>query len=349
MNKKYLVATTLMFSLLCSAACSNVVGAYSDDPYGPVVNCDADLPMDKLLQCIDEKYAEMDKIHQTLRIKERSKYFLKHKRLKELSLDTNEISYFPRLKNNTLYDRSKTGNGAFQVKEDKYKNLILGIFQSSDGHNRIGYKLQHPFKEGMTGNYIDNIDIGYGIYLTRKYTRSYWAASKDVLITVYNNKRKLYAGSYEIVPLNNNKALYIINISTYCQRNFSPKEIEFAVEKGVFPDKNMFPIYTLPLESKDKSFDTCGNNYLYFTDVTDRIPEYIHNYPIPKQEQSNHPFHYTSASSYGIYVNYKIYPNKIINLSADRRENPTKIYVNLNNHTFEISLSREGDYTDKQS
>ena len=174
------------------------------------------------------------------------------------------------------------------------------------------------------------------------YTRSYWATSKDVLITIYNDNKKLYAGSYEIVPLDNNEALYIINISVYCQRNFSSKEIEFAKEKGVFPNENMFPIYALPLESKDKSFDTCGSGYLYFTDVTDKIPEYVHNYPIPKHKQSNSPFIYTSSTRYGSYVDYKTYPNKIISLSADKRDNPTKLYVNLNNRTFEIPLSKEG-------
>ena len=65
MNKKYFVATTLIFGLLCSAACSTIVGAYSDDPYGPVVDCDSELPMDELVQCVKDQYEMMDKIHMT--------------------------------------------------------------------------------------------------------------------------------------------------------------------------------------------------------------------------------------------------------------------------------------------
>ena len=216
--------------------------AYDDSPYGPVVDCDADLPMDELIQCVEDQYEMMDKIHQTPMLRERSKYFLSNKKAKDIPILSKEISYFPKLKNNILYDRSKSGNGTFQVKEDKYKNLTLGIFQYPNASNRIGYKLQHPLSEGLVGNYINNTNNGYDTYLTRKYIRSYWAASKDVLITVCNNRKKVYAGSYEIIPINNDKALFVINISTYCQRSFSQKEIDFAKEKGYFPDKNMFPI-----------------------------------------------------------------------------------------------------------
>lgn len=346
--KKIFTVTTFTICLLSSSACSTVVGAYNEDPYGPVVNCDSKLPMNELLQCVDEQYAAMDKIFRSRIIKEKDKSFKSKKKAPGLFLNSKEISYFPELKNNTLYDRDKNGNGAFHIKDDRYKNLTLGIYQNRNSNNRIGYKLRHPFKDGLVGNYIENVDINTKAYLTRKYKRSYWSASKDVLITVSNNKKKLYAASYEVVPLNNNMALYVINISAYCQQFFSQKEIEFAKKRGNFPDKNMIPIFTLPLESKEKSFYSCGSGYLYFTDITDKIPEYRYNYPIPKHEQSNQPFHYTSATNFGTYVDYKTYPNKVINLSADRRENPEKLYVNLNNRTFEIPLSEQGGNVNKQ-
>ncbi len=333
--------------IVCSTACSLFAGAYSDDPHGSVVDCDSKLPMNELLHCIDDKYAVMDKIYMSPIIRERRKALLRYKKTEEPALSSEEVSSFPKLKNNILYDRNKTGNGAFHIKDDKYNNLTLGIYQTTHTFNRIGYKLQFPFKEGIAGNYIDNTNIGYDGYVTRKYARSYWAASKDILITTSKGKKKLYAGSYEVIPLKDNKALYIINVSTYCQRDFSKKEIEFAKEKGVFPDENMCPIYTLPLESIDKSFDICGSGYLYFTDTTDRIPEYVEDYPIPKNEQSNQPFDHNQATSYGKYINYETYSNKIINLSADKRNNPTKLYINLKNRTFEISLSKLGVNTDK--
>ena len=41
----------------------------TDDPYGPVVNCDANLPMNELLRCVEDKFAFMDKLYEPRRIR----------------------------------------------------------------------------------------------------------------------------------------------------------------------------------------------------------------------------------------------------------------------------------------
>ena len=69
--------------------------------------------------------------------------------------------------------------------------------------------------------------------------------------------------------------------------------------------------------------------YIYFTDNFDNSIGYLEG-------------RYIGAEWEPITILYKEHPNKFIHLSANKRENPTKLYVNLNNRTFEIPLSKEG-------
>ena len=54
MQKKYFLNLFIVLGTALLAGCSALVGAYSDNPYGPVVNCDSDLPTDELILCIKE-------------------------------------------------------------------------------------------------------------------------------------------------------------------------------------------------------------------------------------------------------------------------------------------------------
>ena len=133
MNKKCFAITTLIFGLLCSAAYSTIVGAYSDDPYGPVVDCDSELPMDKLIQCVKDQYEMMDKIHMTPNQKEDRKWAKiysegKYKHiganicgnkifLEELNQIFNSIIKTPRTSQRHVFDRGKFGSIHFGTAE----------------------------------------------------------------------------------------------------------------------------------------------------------------------------------------------------------------------------------------
>ena len=49
MPKKYSLNLFIVLGTALLAGCSALVGAYSDNPYGPVVTCGSDLPTDELI------------------------------------------------------------------------------------------------------------------------------------------------------------------------------------------------------------------------------------------------------------------------------------------------------------
>ena len=52
----------LLVPLLTVMMSCSVVGAFeTDDPYGPVVDCDANQPMDDLLKCVEKEYNKRTK------------------------------------------------------------------------------------------------------------------------------------------------------------------------------------------------------------------------------------------------------------------------------------------------
>ena len=63
MPKKYFFNLFIVFGTAVLAGCSTLIGAYGDNPYGPVVNCDSNLPTDELIRCIKDQYELMDKIY----------------------------------------------------------------------------------------------------------------------------------------------------------------------------------------------------------------------------------------------------------------------------------------------
>lgn len=60
-------AIILSLMVMSQMGCSYL--GVTDDPYGPVVNCDANLPMNELLRCVEDKFAFMDKLYEPRRIR----------------------------------------------------------------------------------------------------------------------------------------------------------------------------------------------------------------------------------------------------------------------------------------
>lgn len=335
--KKIFTVTTFTIFLMGSASCSTVVGAYSDDPYGPIVDCNSQLPIDKLLQCVDKQYAKMDKINEPDYIKRRKIFFNKLlKNTYNLNYGFKEVKVFPKLKPENSYDNSaylKTDNFVSDIphlRKDTYKNNTMGIYLQPSIGEIITYKQMEPVKNPAHPSYML---LAAPSVSTTKYARDYYAASKDILITKNQGRNKVYTASYEIVPLKDNKALYIIAIVNYCQHTFTKEEIQFAKKTGFFPKKDGSINYGKPIEAQTKIFDICGKSNVYFTDILDKSVEYS----VSKRTNFSQ-----GPKFYSHFVEYKSYPQKIINLSADTRENPKKLYINLNHRTFEVDINQQG-------
>lgn len=330
MNKKYFLATTLIFGLLCSAACSAIVGAYSDDPYGPVVDCDSELPMDELIQCIDEKYAAMDKIHTDRKIWERRRFQEMNKvnNYHKVNMKYKEISNFIKIKKENIYDKTKNSNHPMRLRVDEYKNMKVAVAQRKDADD-IKYYIGGALPKPFMGMQLNMKDISFSLH--HRYFRNYWAPSRDILVTKDNGKNKIFSAGYEVVPLKDNMALYIISIAQACQPTYSKEQIEKALKINSLPPQYniFFRGYDETKEALSKKLNNCGLAYIYFTDNFDNSIGYLEG-------------RYIGAEWEPITILYKEHPNKVIHLSANKRENPTKLYVNLNNRTFEIPLSKEG-------
>lgn len=221
MNKRYFAITTLIFGLLCSAACSTIVGAYSDDPYGPVVDCDSELPMDELIQCVKKRYANMDSVYENLRVKTDKKYRSWDKNnYNEFSFSYKKTPKFISIKPCYNKDSCQTysrGDGRGLTNYDKYderkirvesvgRNIMGESYQDTRNNKKIDKTLR---KSGWVGAFASTPNY---------FIRSYKNPNKDIIIFNQNDKAFLYVPLIELIKLPNNKALVVANINRFCLR-----------------------------------------------------------------------------------------------------------------------------------
>lgn len=321
MNKKYFLAAILIFGLLCSAACSTIIGAYNDDPYGPVVNCDSELPMDELVRCVKDQYEIMDKIHMTPNQQADRKWA---KRYSEGEYRTSKRFYFPDTYKNITYTTAPSFNsikGCY--KKDKCQTrLPIGSRQdvSYDDYKGRGIAIEHSdfiqtfvvrpdkkceYKTGLER--LKNCAIIGGIGVATKtyrhFTRSYRNRNKDIIF-FEDNGMNIFMGSLEFVRLSDKKTLVGIRIFEF--HPFNPAKDGFVLNGNVY-------------ERKSPGGGTEG----------------IHKYFI-----SEH------FSPYAAFTVWDIRDEDIqtisdgFALSLDKRINPSKLYINTGNKVYEVSIPK---------
>ncbi len=321
MNKDYFFTAILIFGLLCSAACSTIIGAYSDDPYGPVVNCDSELPMDELVRCVKDQYEIMDKIHMTPNQQADRKWA---NRYSEGEYRTSKRFYFPDTYKNIAYTTVPQFNsikGCY--KKDKCQTrLPIGSRQdvSYDDYKGRGIAIEHSdfiqtfvvrldkkceYKTGLER--LKNCAIIGGIGVATKtyrhFTRSYRNRNKDIIF-FEDNGMNIFMGSLEFVRLSDKKTLVGIRIFEF--HPFNPAKDGFVLNGNVY-------------ERKSPGGGTEG----------------IHKYFI-----SEH------FSPYAAFTVWDIRDEDIqtisdgFALSLDKRINPSKLYINTGNKVYEVSIPK---------
>lgn len=229
MNKKYFLATTLIFGLLCSAACSAIVSAYSDDPYGPVVDCDSELPMDELIQCIDEKYAAMDKIYEPTFIKIYKQSFANKslQRLNEygvqnISIVPLKISQFFPLKNQNK-NVCDIGYYSAEVPCDTYKEKTIAL-------SNMTVSFVGLLNQENTVFWQDVFSVSYPY----KYLRSYKSKVKDIIIGEVNNQIFIYTVGFEAIRLKSEKNLLSVKLIIFSPMKPEKEGFRLSKDKQVY-------------------------------------------------------------------------------------------------------------------
>ena len=321
MNKKCFAITTLIFGLLCSAACSTIVGAYSDDPYGPVVDCNSELPIDKLIQCVKDQYEMMDKIHMTPNQKADRKWA---KIYSEGEYKASKRFYFPDTYENIIYTTVPSFNSIKECyKKDKCQmKLPIGSIQdvSYDDYKGRGIAIEHldsiltfvvrpdkkcEYKTGIERLKNCAIISGSGVATKtyRHFTRSYRNRNKDIIF-FEDNGMNIFMGSLEFVRLSNKKNLVGIRIFEF--HPFNPAKDGFVLNGNVY----------------EKESPGGGT-------------ESIHKY-----------FASERFSPYAAFTVWDIRDEDIqtisdsFALSLDKRINPTKLYINTGRKIYEIPVPK---------
>lgn len=292
MKNKIIISGAFLLVLFSLPACNAVSGAYSDDPYGPVVSCDSTLPMDELLQCVDKKYAAMDALHESPRVKDDKQYQFRDRsrnNYDELPFSYKKISEFTSIKSCYKQDRCQAysiGDGRGLTNYDEYEERKIRV--ESLGRNVMG----EAYEDTLNNNKIDKTlkSIGWigsfgstPTYFIRSYKNPY----KDIIIYNQNNKASLYVPLIELINLKDKQTLVVANINRFCLG----KQPEWWIGKV-----------------KNNHFVSCGVYRLSY--VTDKIEV---NVPVP------------------------------VFISLDKRVNPNKIYLKVDQDIFEIDINNQGE------
>lgn len=320
-STKLALAILLSLGVTIVSACNTIAGAYSDDPYGPVVDCDSKLPMNELLKCVDKEYEMMDKIHMTPHQKTDRKWA---KIYSEGEYKASKRFYFPDTYKDITYDIVPQFNSIKQCyKKDKCQmRLLPGYIHdvSYDDYKGRGIAIEHSDSlqthvirsdkkcEYNTGvERLKNCKImrgsGVATMTYRHFTRSYRNRNKDIIF-FEDNGMNIFMGSLEFVRLSDKKTLVGIRI------------FEFH-----------------PLNPVKDGFILKGN--VYERESPGGGIEGIHKYFISER-----------FSPYAAFTVWDIRDEDIktisdnFALSLDKRENPSKLYINTGNKVYEISIPK---------
>lgn len=324
MNKKYFFIVIVIIILLSLVVYNRrvIIGSFFDSTDSPIVNCNSELPIDELIQCVKYQYEVMDKIYMTSNQKEDRKWA---KRYTEGKYRTSKRFYLPDTYENITY---KTVPSFSSIKEC-YKNdrcqlngILVGQSDrvSYDDYKGRGVAIKHydaiqvyivrPDKKcnyktgvGRLKN-CENIGISGVTTITyRHFTRSYRSDNKDIIF-FEDNGMNIFMGSLEFVRLSDKKTLVGIRIFEF--HPFNPAKDGFVLNGNVYEKESPGG----GTESIHKFFTSeCFSPYAAFT-VWDIRDEDIQ----------------TISDSFA--------------LSLDKREKPSKLYINTGNKVYEVSIPK---------
>lgn len=204
-----------MVALLASCF---VVGAFeTDDPYGPVVNCDANQPMDDLLKCVEKEYNKRTKGKYNSFAMD-TDIFYKDKKNSSYILPTNYklINNFHSIKscykNNFCNDFIKD-SGEGNIKRDYYDKDISVHQDTAILSGSIYVDSNNSFSRSKKNQWI--LSFYTAPYM---YSRSY-KLERDIVISEFNKKLVIYGAIVERIFLLGNKDLYVANIQRLCPAN----------------------------------------------------------------------------------------------------------------------------------
>lgn len=324
MNKKYLLIIIVVICLLSLVVCNRhaIIGSFFSSTYGPVVNCDSKMPINELILCVKKQYELMDKIYMTTFQKEDRKWAKKYS---EGKYRTSKRFYFP----DTYKDISYTIVQSFSSIKECYKSdkcrlngILLG---QADSVSYDTYKgriiaIKHfdaiqtyivrpdkkcEYETGVTR--LKNCEViglsGVATKTYRHFTRSYRSDNKDIIF-FENNSVNIFIGSLEFVRLSNKKNLVGIRIFEF--HPFNPAKDGFVLNGNVY----------------EKESPGGGT-------------ESIHKY-----------FASERFSPYAAFTIWDIRDEDIktisdnFALSLDKRESPSKLYINTGNKVYEVSIPK---------
>lgn len=334
---KYFSNAFLIFFLWCSAACSTVVGAYSDDPYGPVVNCDSKLPMDELHKCIEKKAEKYNPAP-----KDMNAYVSCQAILKDIS--TKKIDHFKSIKH--CYEKDKC---IFTTPLEKKGDLITAYSQPRryDDFNPDIYLLinrthrkhsNHIFicANGTYG-YCNNT-IFQGCASRYNYIET-GIRGNDFIITKEKGKENIYVVALNAVALDNQKYLIVTNVL-----HLSKLNVEEMLKLNGFT----YP-YKIERFRRDFGKETWEDitvaelkNILSYAEFTPSIRD--KRISLPEDAQQGRKTSFSLSNQYTVINGYRFYTIKDskdikeVSISLDKRENPSKIYIKQDADVYEIDI-----------
>ena len=305
-------AIILSLMVMSQMGCSYL--GVTDDPYGPVVNCDANLPMNELLRCVEDKFAFMDKLYEPRRIRMFKLHGLEDRNRQnhfEENVPYRKVSEFK-----SLHECGEKCHGDIYGRTFPYDKIY-----EFEGLNTCGNKCQvdingklFPYTMDIYGGREVGIAHGYSIEminnvngrlgdfsgLTNPYyfLRSRKIPRKDLVLAETNKRLQFFTVSAEGVRLDGGKDLLGIQVIDFCNKN--PEEEGYVRVRGTRYYKQVSEkarVYT-----GSKNFYPVCYGYVFW--VVGNIKE----------------------------------AEKTLALSLYKRVNPTKAYIKLGKDIYEINL-----------
>ncbi|MFV0626368.1 MAG: hypothetical protein ACK5N8_03340 [Alphaproteobacteria bacterium] len=332
MNKNifFIFTTLLIFTGSCSTDDSKdiVFSEYTGEavysgynpyghPYGAEVKCDAELPLDELRQCITDAYLAMDKrrmtpVEEDERKKEKIYKEGMYSKSKEYNFpDTHSITFkeipeFKSIKNCYKKNKCYAFRKSLSKTYDNYKHLIS--IEDTDAVFGIIHNPDCPLtkrfgEETAVLNCQGIASFGLGRIPYRHFTRSYRSDRKD-LVAFYDGKLNAYTAGLEVVRLKDGKNLVAIRILEF--RTSSPEKEGYEFYGTFYQDK-VSKANIKPEGMKHKLYVSKG--FTLWDIREDGIQEMSDNLAI----------------------------------SLDKREYPTKIYINTGKKVYEVPIPTDKD------
>ena len=278
----------------------------------PIAWCDETAPLQDVIKCVDAIYqnSKMTQIWQQKIRQQEIRLNVQVPQITPLHTSYQEIHNFSPIKEKQ-YRVGRYSNHAELAVYDKFSDLEV-ILPQINAPGIILQSIKYPDKENKCKIETPNL-ISFEIFHNWTYTGDRTFLSKDLLITKNAHSYKIYTASYEAVRLKNQKALYVVAVAAFCEQQ--------------------------------KMFDYCGTHYVYFVDEYDKQKDYLSKAALPAQYKQDKNL-YLNCPPYPrtlTYVPNPNHPENEIKLSADKRENPQTLFVNVLQHTFAIDISSKGE------